>query len=105
MTDEIDIVGKLYQIAEEFTPETDRRRAIEKAAETITRLRSLTSCPEGWKLAPIEPDEKMKTAGMRAWCEDVAHSYQGRAGLVYRAMISASPSPPIPAVEIDGEKR
>lgn len=57
----------------------------EHVAYVADALRSASTPPEGWKLVPMEPDGRMLAAG------DI-ENYP--AGDIYRAMLSASPSPP-----------
>lgn len=58
------------------------RLAVESYLTALHRI-------DGSKVMPREAMEEMKTAGMKAWCEDTVHSYHERAGLVYRAMHDA----------------
>ena len=44
------------------------------------------SVPAGWKLVPVEPDEYMLNAGMKAFCGG---------GRVFQAMVEAAPQPPV----------
>jgi hypothetical protein len=55
--------------------------------QDYARLRSLSPC-EGWKLVPVEPTEEI----LRAF---VGYVQPQSARSLYRAVISASPSPPV----------
>ncbi len=47
------------------------------------------SIPEGWKLVPVEPTEKMKHAGRAAaWSNAVAYNETRD---IYKAMLAAAP--------------
>ncbi len=48
------------------------------------------AAPAGWKTVPVEPTEEMISAGCDQWDDGKAE------GEIYRAMLAASPAPPIP---------
>jgi hypothetical protein len=64
------------------------RRA--RRGDTATLPPELATVPEGWKLAPVEPDEKMRQAGIDAYFSD--DNVDGLCD-VYRAMLAAAPKP------------
>jgi DNA-binding transcriptional regulator PaaX len=72
-------------------------------AEQSTRLRGCV--PEGWKLVPVEPTDKMFIVGGESWFDGYrAHKPgstlrdQDAAASVYRAMLTAAPQAPADVV-------
>lgn len=64
------------------------------------------SAPEGWKLVPVEPTEAMADVGQHTnseWLNDDAplgeRMYRAPAEAVYKAMVQAASSAPLPPVE------
>lgn len=55
--------------------------------------------PDGWALVPIEPTPLMHAASEREWDGRMSARTRG----VWRAMISAAPTPPVPEPEAEGE--
>ena len=60
-----------------------------KAIEArVTGAQPATSIPEGWKLVPIEPTDRMLSAGQSEWLESAGAD---PCFDVYRAMLAAAP--------------
>ncbi len=78
----------------EMAVEMDRRgKIIEDLEARITALTaSLSGQPEGWVLVPREPTERMIDEGVEA-------SRRQSVSTIYRAMLSAAPSPASREVE------
>lgn len=68
-----------------------------------SRRRSLTaalSCPDGFRLVPVEPTQEMVETGERVLAHEVFDGWQytlpdNAIQLIYRALLAASPSPAV----------
>lgn len=69
------------------------KRIYENYDNTRDRALSEPAVPEGWKLVPIEPDEKMCKCGDSNWSMFVAGNARAAARKLYRAMLAAAPEP------------
>lgn len=61
-----------------------------------TALASQEATQEGWKLVPVEPTEEMLRDGWNAYLGEMKGGFD-RFAIVYRAMLSAAPTPPAQA--------
>ncbi len=74
-------------------------------SELSTQLRAALSAAEkagsvgeGWKLVPVEPTDGMVSEGFQS-VNMIGRSWNQTLTIAYRAMLAASPTPPIPASE------